>query len=228
MVIFSRRAVAAFARTHLTLAKGGTRRTLVGLLLATTVTAIVMVVRVVGVFFGAVVVVVVRRAILRIFAALAVRVFTACPMYVTGLLGGPFRGSLAVVQSGVLACRATRALAAMIAIGPVFALAIAISRVSRSTMLEIAEFALVALLQVVAQLALRASPDLLLSFLHESAIEQMSVKKALEVFGERNYRLVLELTSRPDVLRPVVLVEGHVKPFHLQRLVRRRDVTCGH
>ena len=85
----------------------------------------------------------------------------------------------------------------MIAIGPVFALVIAISRVSRSTTLEIAEFVLVALLQVVVQLTLRASPDLLLSFLHESAvaIEQMSVKKALEVFGERNYRLVLKLMS---------------------------------
>ena len=121
-------------------------------------------------------------------------------MYVTRLLGGPFRGSLAVVQLGVLVCHATHALAAMIAIGPVFALAIAISRVSCSTTLEIVEFALVALLQVVAQLALRASPDLLLSFLHESAIEQMSVKKALEVFGEQNYRLILKLTSRPDVL----------------------------
>jgi len=115
-----------------------------------------------------------------------------------------------VIQSGVLACRATCALAAMIAIGPVFALVIAISRVSRSTTLEIAEFALVALLQVVAQLALRTLPDLLLSFLHEIAIEQMSVKKGLEVFGEQNYRLVLELTSRPNVLQPVVLVEGHV------------------
>ena len=77
MVIFSRRAVVAFARTHLTLAEGGTRRTLTGLLLATTVMAIIMVVRIMGVFFGVVVVVVVRRAILRIFAALAVRVFTA-------------------------------------------------------------------------------------------------------------------------------------------------------
>jgi len=149
---------------------------------------------------------------------------------VTGLLGGPFRGSLAVIQSGVLACRATRALAMMIAIGPVSVLAIAISQVSRSTTLEIAEFVLVALLQVAAQLALRASPDLLLSFLHESvvAVEQMSIKKALEVFGERNYRLVLELMSRPDVLRPIILVEGHVKPLHLQCLVRRRDVACGH
>ena len=81
MVIFSRRAVTAFACTHLTLAKGGARRTLivVGLLLATTVTAIVIVVHVVGVFFGivVVVVVVVRRTILRILAALTVQVFTA-------------------------------------------------------------------------------------------------------------------------------------------------------
>ena len=148
----------------------------------------------------------------------------------TGLLGGPFRGSLAVVQSGVVAYRATRALATMIAIGPVSALAIAISQVSRSTTLEIAEFVLVALLQVMAQLALRASPYLLLSYLHKSvvAVEQMSIKKALEVFGERNYRLVLELMSRPDVLRPVILVGGHVKPLHLQCLVRCRDVACGH
>ena len=77
MVIFSRRPIAAFACTHLTLAEGGTCRTLVGLLLATTVTAIIMLVHVVGVFFSVVVVVVVRRVILRIFAALAVRVFTA-------------------------------------------------------------------------------------------------------------------------------------------------------
>ena len=53
-------------------------------------------------------------------------------------------------------------------------------------------------------------------------------EKALKLFGEFNYRLVLELTSRPDVLRPVILVEGHVKPLHLQCLVRHRDVTCGH
>ena len=84
----------------------------------------------------------------------------------TRLLGGPFRESLAFVQLGVLACRATRALAAMIAIGPVFERAI--SRVSCSTTLETTEFALVALLQIVAQLALCASPDLLLLLLHES------------------------------------------------------------
>ena len=71
----------------------------------------------------------------------------------------------------------------MIAIGPVFALVIAISRVSRSTTLEIAEFALVALLQVVAQLALHTLPDLLLSFLHESAVEQMSVNSLTAIDG---------------------------------------------
>jgi hypothetical protein len=76
MVIFSRRAVAAFARTHLTIAVGGTRRTLVGLLLATTVTAIIMVVRVMGMFLAIVVLVVVRGVILWVLAALAVRMFT--------------------------------------------------------------------------------------------------------------------------------------------------------
>jgi hypothetical protein len=149
---------------------------------------------------------------------------------VTGLLGGPFRGSLAFVYLGVLACRATRDLAAMIVIEPAIVLAIprAISRVSRLTTFEIAEFVLVALLQIVAQLALCASPDLLLSLLLERAVEQTSIKKALEILSEQNYRLVFELTSRTDVLRPIRFMEGHVKPFYLLRLIRWRDVACGH
>ena len=126
----------------------------------------VMVVRVVGTFFIVVfVVVVVRRPILRVLAALRVRMLALRPVNVAGRFSRAFGGRLAFASTGVLVRRVIIAVVATIAIVLVVALATMPSTIgsrARSATLKIAKFALVALLQIMVQLAFRGSPDLLI------------------------------------------------------------------
>ena len=174
MIILSRRAVAALVLTYLAIRVSGTARFRSGHIFATIMT-FVMVLRVVCTFFNVVfVVVVVRRPILRVLAALRVGMFALWPMNVAGRFSGAFGGRLAFASTGVLVRRAIIAVVATIAIILVVALATMPSTIgssARSAMLKITEFALVALLQIMAQLAFRGSPDLLVALLLKRAVE---------------------------------------------------------
>ncbi len=79
---------------------------------------------------------------------------------------------------------------------------------------KMAELAIVLLLKLVAHLVLCVGSNFVELMARNKAFAQARVVDQLKVLCKRLEHLLTKFATRADVLRPVALVEGHVKPFH--------------
>ena len=90
---------------------------------------------------------------------------------------------------------------------------------------KMAQFAGLALLKLMVHLALCFSPNLVERMALKGAIAQSCIINCLKIFRKSLMCLFAKLAAGVDVLRPVALVEGHVKSFHLEACAGLLDVS---
>ncbi len=79
--------------------------------------------------------------------------------------------------------------------------------------------------KLVTHLASDALLDLVFAFLCQGSICNLSVEDVLEVLSKQLKRLLKKMSAAFNVLGPVFLVERHIEPLKLQRLIGRMHVS---
>ena len=103
----------------------------------------------------------------------------------------------------------------------------AVRPVGTAMLHKMAELGIILLSTLMTHLALCVDTNLFKLMARNKAFAQVRVVDQVEVLCKRLEHLLANITTRVDILRPVALMEGHVKPFHRETCAGLLKVAFG-